>query len=214
MSKKIKVDKSNPENLKEENELWEKGYEFVAGVDEVGRGPCAGPVVACAVIMPKNLKIERLTDSKKVNKKEHEYFADLVKEKAISWAVGFASVEEIDQLNIKRASRLAMKRAIDNLEQKPDYILVDGTEVIETNIPQKYIIKGDYNSHTISGAAIIAKVYRDELMSKLDEEFNNVYGWANNAGYQTKEHIQACIENGITDHHRKTWATIKNLNNN
>lgn len=205
---KEKLDKSNPENLAYEQALWAKGYEHIAGTDEVGRGPFAGPVVACAVIMPKGVKIPRLTDSKKLSKKEHALFAEEVKKQALAYAIGMASVEEIDQLNIKQASRLAMKRAVEGLQIQPDYLLVDGTEVVDVSMPQEYIIKGDYNSHTISAAAIVAKVYRDELMAQLDAEYGNVYGWAKNAGYQTKEHIDACHVHGLTPHHRTSWATM------
>lgn len=209
MTRKPKKDYSSPNNLKEEQYLWEQGHSYVAGVDECGRGPFAGPVVACAVIMPKDVRIERLTDSKKVPKSEHKAFAELVKEKAIAYAIGVATVEEIDRINIKQASRLAMKRAIEGLNTPPDYILVDGTEVIDTTIPQHYIVKGDYHSHTISAAAIVAKVYRDELMAHLDETYGNVYNWKNNAGYQTEAHIEACKEHGVTEHHRKSWKTME-----
>ena len=208
MSKKEKQDKSNPNNLEYEKKLWENGINYIAGVDECGRGPFSGPVVACAVIMPKEMKIHRLTDSKKLAKREHTTFSNLVKESCIGYGIGIASVEEIDELNIKNASRLAMKRAIENLPIVPEYILVDGTEVIDTDIPQEFIIKGDDRSHSIASAAIVAKVYRDELMAKLDEEYNFVYGWSKNAGYQTKAHIEACYEHGLTPHHRTSWKTI------
>jgi len=209
MPKKEKMDKSHPENLKRERELWDSGIEYIAGIDEVGRGPFAGPVVACAVIMPKDFKIPRLTDSKKIGKKEHREFAELVKKHALSYSIGIASVEEIDQINIKQASRLAMKRAVEGLEIKPQHLLVDGTEIIDLSTPQESIIKGDYNSHSISAAAIVAKVHRDDLMEKLDEEFGSVYGWGKNAGYQTKDHIEACHKHGVTKHHRKSWGTME-----
>lgn len=208
MAKKPKKDYSSPENLKEEQQLWGQGYQYIAGVDECGRGPFAGPVVACAVIMPKDVRIDRLTDSKKVPKSEHKAFAEWVKEKAVSYAIGIASVEEIDQINIKQASRLAMKRAIEGLDVSPDYILVDGTEVIQTEIPQHFLVKGDYHSHSISAAAIVAKVYRDELMATLDAAYGHIYNWKNNAGYQTEAHIEACKKHGITEHHRKSWKTM------
>jgi len=205
---KEKLDKSNPGNLDYEKKKWNEGFQNIAGVDEVGRGPFAGPVVACAVIMPKDFKIHRLTDSKKLSKKEHEFFAEEVKEHALAWEIGIATVEEIDEINIKQASCLAMKRAVEGLKVKADYILVDGTEVIDTPIPQESIIKGDYNSHSISAAAIVAKVYRDQLMAELDAKYGNVYGWGKNAGYQTKEHIEACHQHGVTPHHRTSWATM------
>lgn len=204
----MKLDKSLTTNLEQEQILWEQGITHIAGVDECGRGPFAGPVVACAVIMPKHVRINRLTDSKLLPKKEHAAFASEVKKLAVDYCIGVSSVEEIDTLNIKQASRLAMKRAIDGLRLKPDYILVDGTEIIDTPTPQHSIIKGDYNSHSISAAAIVAKVYRDELMKNLDETFDGRYNWAKNAGYQTKEHIESCHINGLTEHHRKSWKTM------
>lgn len=209
MAKKPRKDHSSPDNLEQEKALWGKGLDYIAGIDECGRGPFAGPVVACAVIMPKDCRIDRLTDSKKLPKSEHVAFSEQVKELAISYSIGVASVEEIDKINIKQASRLAMKRAIEGLSVKPEYILVDGTEVIDTDIPQHYIVKGDYHSHSISAAAIVAKVYRDKLMEKLDKNYDNVYNWGKNAGYQTEAHIEACKKHGITEHHRKSWKTMQ-----
>jgi Ribonuclease HII len=205
--KKLK-DKSLPNNLDYEKELWDFGYDLICGIDDVGRGCFAGPVVCAAVIMPKELRIDRLTDSKLINKKEHEYFSELVKEKALSYGIGVVDVETIDSINIKKASRLAMKYALENLDIKPQYILIDGDEKIETNIPQISIEKGDFKSHSISAASILAKVYRDNLMKKLDEEYNFVYKWSQNAGYQTKDHIDACYKYGITPYHRKSWKTM------
>lgn len=203
-----KRDKSTTENLKYEKELWGNGITNIVGVDECGRGPFAGPVVACAVIMPKGLRIERLTDSKKIAKREHKYFADLVKSQAIEYSIGISSVEEIDSLNIRQASMLAMKRAVLGLKETPGFILVDGIESLDLNTPQTSIVKGDFNAHTISAAAIVAKVYRDELMNELDSVYGNVYGWKDNAGYQTKKHIEACYKFGITPQHRKSWKTM------
>lgn len=206
-------EKVNPFNLNEEMTLWNEGYTFIAGVDECGRGPFAGNVVAGAVIMPQHFRIPGLTDSKKIPKKQHEAFAELVKEHAISWAIGEASVEEIDTLNIKQATQLAMKRALEGLEVLPRFVLVDGLETIATTLPQKSIIKGDYNSHTIAAASLIAKVYRDKQMEELDKEFNDVYDWKNNAGYQTKKHVEACKEHGLTPYHRKSWKTYQSILN-
>jgi ribonuclease HII len=203
-----KKDSSHPENLAFEAKLSLDGYRYICGIDECGRGPFSGPVVACAVIMPEGFKITRLTDSKLIGKKEHNYFSDLVIGNAISYAIGVASVAEIDLINIKQASRLAMKRAVEGLETTPDYLLVDGNEVVDLNIPQKSIIKGDFRSHSISAAAIVAKCYRDRIMSGLDEEYGNVYGWAKNAGYQTKDHMEACYKHGLTKHHRTSWKTM------
>lgn len=208
LSKKERKDYSKPDNLLIEQGLWKSGIQYIAGVDECGRGPFAGPVVAGAVIMPKDFRIPRLTDSKKIPKKEHKIFADLVKEKALSYNIGIASVNEIDELNILEATKLAMKRAVEGLELKPDFLLIDGNIVLNNNIQENFVIKGDYNSHSISAGAIIAKVYRDELMEELDKQYESKYGWAKNAGYQTKSHIEACEKYGVTKEHRKSWKTM------
>lgn len=210
MSKKQKKDKSNPNNLEHEKILWKDGYELIAGIDEAGRGCMAGPVVACACIMPKNFRIERLTDSKKI-KSEINDFEEKVKKHAIAWSIGEASVQEIEKINIKMASRLAMKRAVEGLSEKPEYLLIDGGEIVDLPIKQKSIIKGDFNSHSISAAAVIAKSYRDKLMERLDEETNHLYNWKENAGYVVPQHVDACEKYGITKHHRKTYAPVKRL---
>lgn len=212
MTKKNYKDKSNPENMSLEEELWSSGYDYIACTDEAGRGPFAGPVVAGAVIMPKGVRIDRLTDSKKLNKNQHKEFVERVKELALSYSIGVVEVEELDKINnIKQTARLAMKRAIEGLSITPNYILVDGTEVINLEIEQKSVIKGDFNSHGISAAAIIAKVYRDELMKSIDEKYNGVYGWSTNSGYQTKGHVEACHKHGLTPHHRKSWRKTMGL---
>lgn len=204
-------DKSYADNLDFETQLWAKNYEFVAGIDDVGRGCFAGPVVCAAVIMPKDVRLHRLTDSKLLAKSEHQHFSDLVKESAIAWAVGEASVEEVDELNIKYATQLAMKRAVESLNITPEYLLVDGLEQIDLAIPQRAITKGDFICHSISAASIIAKMHRDQLMKQLDEEFGSVYGWGQNAGYPTKAHIEATRQHGVTKYHRKTWGTMDQI---
>jgi ribonuclease HII len=209
--KKERKDKSFAENLKIEQDLWNDGYELIAGVDDVGRGCFAGPVVCAAAIMPKGLRIHRLTDSKLISKDEYEYFAEQVKSQALAYGVGVVDVETVDKINIKNAAQLAMKIAVENMSLTPDYLLIDGNEKIALDIPQVSVIKGDFKSHSISAASIIAKVYRDNLMEELDKEFGSVYGWAKNAGYQTKSHIEACKTHGITKYHRKTWATMNQL---
>lgn len=212
---KIK-DKSNSNNLEMESKLWKKGFNYIAGVDEAGRGPFAGPIVAGAVIMPKNFRIEKLTDSKKINKKYHEYFAEIVKKEALCYGIGVTSIEEINEINnIKTATRLAMKRALESLSENPDYLLIDGLEKVELPIPQQFVVKGDYVSHSISCAAIIAKVYRDNLMKELDAMYDYKYDWSNNAGYLTKKHTQALIEHGLTNQHRICWEDVaKQFKNN
>lgn len=195
------------DNLEIENRLREKGYKSIACIDECGRGPFAGPVVAGVVIMPENIKIDQLTDSKKLSKPKMKKLEPQIKELALDYSIGIATVEEIDKINIKQATRLAMKRAVEGLKIKPDYLLIDGLEVVDLEIEQESVVKGDLNCHGISAASVIAKVYRDELMKKLDEEFDNAYSWSTNAGYINKKHIQACVQNGLTVHHRKSWST-------
>lgn len=208
--RKIK-DKSNPNNLEIENELWDKGFNCVAGVDEAGRGPFAGPLVAGAVIMPKHVRIEKLTDSKKINKNYHEYFAEIVKKEAIAYGIGIVSVEEINEIqNIKKATRLAMKRALESLSMQPDYLLIDGLEEVDLHIPQQFVVKGDYLSHSISCAAIIAKTYRDDMMKALDEEYEYKYSWSENAGYLTAKHKEAICRYGFTSYHRTSWGKVMN----
>lgn len=204
-------DKSYPNNLDIEEELWSNGYEYIAGLDEAGRGPFAGPVVAAAVVMPKDVRIEKLTDSKKINKKYHEYFAEQVKEKALSYGIGIVSIEEVNDINnIVTVSCLAMKRAIENMEIKPNYLLIDGDKKMKVNveIPQNNVIKGDYFSHSISCAAIIAKDYRDKIMAELDKKYNNKYNWSKNSGYLVKEHKEALMKYGLTPEHRICWEDV------
>lgn len=213
---KEKKDKSHPENMKVETELWNEGYNFIAGIDDVGRGCFAGPVVCAAVIMPKDFKIQRLTDSKLISKKELPLFESLIKENALAWGVGEVDVETIDEINIKNASRLAMRKAVEeiinNFGIRPDFLLVDGDEVVTFDniiINQESIHQGDFLCHGISAASVIAKVYRDDLMKRLDEKYGNIYGWEKNAGYPTKAHKDAVLQHGITPYHRKTWKTME-----
>lgn len=202
-------DKSNPNNLEQETILWNQGFELIAGVDEAGRGPFAGPLVAGAAIMPKELKIEKLTDSKKIIKKYHKHFSEVVKEYALAYGIGVVEVEEFDEIgNVVVATRLAMKRAVEQLKLKPDYLLIDGREKVALDIPQHSIEKGDYQSHSISAGAILAKVYRDELMEQLDKEYDGKYNWSKNAGYLTKEHEEAIHKYGLTPLHRKSWVDV------
>lgn len=192
---------------------WKGGFSSVAGVDEVGRGPWAGPVLACALIFnnsdDQNLLLSELDDSKKLSKIKRERLAQQLPSFA-KIGIGCASVEEIDAFNILRATLVAMGRAIDNLPERPDYILVDGNHLPKTNFEEQSVIRGDSRSYSIAAASIIAKVKRDKLMSELSLEFPG-YGWETNAGYGTKMHQKALLRQGITKHHRKSFSPIRNM---
>ena len=185
----------------------ENGNLLVAGVDEVGRGPLAGPVVCCAVIMPMDDIIEGVDDSKKLTEKKRESLAEIIKEKAVSYCIKEISQEEIDRLNILGAVKKCMTDAVNGLSVKPDITLVDG---VDTHLPinAEYIIKGDLNSYTIGCASIVAKVYRDNLMKEYAKEFPE-YGFEKHKGYGTKTHIEKIKEIGPCKLHRKTF--IKNF---
>ena len=179
-----------------------------AGCDEAGRGCLAGPVVAAAVILPKNFKNSTLNDSKVISEKKREYLRDLIKKTALDWAIGAANPKEIDNINILNASFLAMHRAIKSLNTKPELLLIDGKYFNSyPNIKHKCIIKGDSKYMSIAAASILAKTYRDDLMKKLDKEHPN-YHWKQNKGYPTKKHRIAITESGITKHHRKSFQLL------
>lgn len=195
------------------NDLFINGRKLIAGIDEAGRGPLAGPVVAAAVIFP-DLKISdelrsNLNDSKKLTAKKREYLFDLLNNSSAIIGCGQASVEEIDSLNILHATFLAMERAVKNLNIKPNYCLVDGNKLPKNlPCPAQYLIKGDALSLSISAASIIAKVSRDKLMNDLSQKFK-FYKWDKNAGYGTKDHLDAMEKYGICEHHRKSFAPVK-----
>lgn len=192
-----------------EKALYENGVEFIAGIDEVGRGPLAGPVVAAAVILPKGCKIRYLNDSKKIPKSKHESIYQEVMERAVAVGVGIKDAAVIDQVNIYEATKLAMLEALGKLRQKPDHLLIDAMK-LDTPIPQTSIIKGDANSLSIAAASIVAKVTRDKMMADYDKEFAG-YGFAKNAGYGTAEHLEGLNKLGITAIHRKTFEPIKSM---
>ncbi len=183
---------------------------IVAGVDEVGRGSLAGPVCAAAVIFKTNIITKKIKDSKKLRKLEREDLSEYIKKNSI-WSLGYASLKEIEKLNILNASMLAMKRAIEKLKIKPNLILIDGNKSPKIkNYLIKTVVKGDQKIKEISAASIIAKVSRDKLMKKISHKFKN-YKWDSNVGYGTKDHIKAIKKYGITRFHRKTFKPIHNI---
>jgi len=190
--------------LRYEREYTEKGFSVVCGVDEAGRGPLAGPVFAAAVILPENIIIEGLNDSKKLSEKKREKLFDIIKEQAVSYSIGFATEEEIDDINILQATFLAMKRAFDGLEVKPDFALVDGNRKPTLDAETMTVVKGDANSASIAAASILAKVSRDRLMYKIDKIYP-VYQFAKHKGYGTKLHRELLKEYGPCPVHRKTF---------
>jgi len=183
-------------------------YEYICGIDEVGRGPLAGPVVTCAVILPKDHEILYLNDSKKLTEKKRESLYDTIMAEAISVGIGFNSCERIDEINILQATYEAMRKAINNLSVKPDILLNDAVTIPMVDIKQIPIIKGDAKSASIAAASIVAKVTRDRLMVELDEKYPE-YHFASNKGYGTAEHIKSLKEFGPTDIHRRSF--IKNF---
>jgi ribonuclease HII len=192
-----------------EKALYEKGITLIAGVDEAGRGPLAGPVVAAAVILKKDATFQYVNDSKQLSEKERELALIEIKEKALAIGIGISSVEEIDLINIYRASREAMLSAIKQLKIKPEYILTDAMPM-EIDIPMEPIIKGDSKSVSIAAASIVAKTTRDAYMIEMDKLFPQ-YGFAKHKGYPTKEHLEALKTYGVTPIHRKTYQPVKEL---
>jgi len=186
-----------------EQDLWQQKMEFIAGVDEVGRGCLFGDVVAAAVIMPKGLVIDGINDSKKLSVKKRDELYDIIQDKALSIGVGKVDAATIDKINIKQAARLAMKIAVEQLKMEPDYILIDA-EKIDTPLPQLAIIKGDQLSQSIAAASIIAKVTRDRMCLKWDIDYPE-YAIAIHKGYATKQHRANIIEHGASILHRKTF---------
>ena len=191
-----------------ENTLYEEGYHLICGVDEAGRGPLAGPVCAAAVILPQKTEIPGLDDSKKLTEKKREQLFPLIQEKAISWNVAFASVEEIEERNILRATFLAMNRAISGLELQTDLALIDGNQNREIEMPSRCVIHGDARCASIAAASILAKVSRDHLMLELAEQFPQ-YGFERHKGYGTKVHYEALRKYGPSPVHRLSF--LKNL---
>ena len=185
-------------------------YQYVAGVDEVGRGPLAGSVVTGAFILDPENPVQGLADSKKLSEKRREQIAEEIREKALAWAIGRAEVEEIDSINILQATMQAMTRAVQYLSIQPDFVLVDGNRCPEFACPAEAVIKGDENVEQISAASILAKVARDTEMVEMDEKYPG-YGLAKHKGYPTKTHIAALEELGVTPIHRRSFGPVKRL---
>ena len=190
-----------------ENELYDKGINLIGGIDEVGRGPLIGPVVAACVILPKNYKLDGLTDSKKLSEKKRDKFYNILMKDAVSIGIGIVDEKEIDELNIYQATKKAMAQAVDNMKIKPEHILVDAMP-LELDIPTTSIIKGDAKSITIAAASVIAKVTRDRMMYELDEKYP-MYDLKHNKGYPTKKHLEAIDKYGITKYHRLSYGPVK-----
>ena len=194
-----------------ETELYNNGINFIAGIDEVGRGPLVGPVVTAAVILPKDFYDERINDSKKLTEKKRELLYDVIMENAISVGIGMSSSSVIDEINILNATKKAMIEAINNLSVKPEHLLIDAVK-LDIDIPQTSIIKGDAKSESIAAASIIAKVTRDRMMVELDEKYP-MYDFKHNKGYGTIKHIEALYKYGPMSEHRKSFAPVSDIIN-
>jgi len=191
-----------------DKKFFKKKVSFIAGVDEAGRGPLAGPVVAAAVIFSKRMFISGINDSKKLTKNKREQLYELILQKAVSVGVGIVECAEIEELNILHASLKAMKIAISNLSRNPDLVLIDGNKIFDSKIHAQCIVKGDAKSFSIAAASIIAKVTRDRIMEKYAEKYP-FYLWEKNSGYGTKFHREAIVKYGYTPIHRPTF--LRNL---
>ncbi len=188
-----------------ENKIRQKGYKFICGVDEAGRGPLAGPVCAAAVILPENAEIDGLNDSKKLSEKKREQLFDVICEKAIAYSIAFGSLEEIEELNILRATFLAMNRSIEGLKIPADFALIDGNRIpTDIKIPCETVVKGDAKSQSIAAASILAKVTRDRLLLEYDKQYPE-YNFKKHKGYGTKEHTDLILKHGISPIHRKSF---------
>lgn len=192
--------------LKYEKDLYLKGYNLIAGTDEAGRGPLVGPVVASAVILPKNYHLDGLNDSKQLSEKKREQFYDILMKESIAVGVGIVDAKKIDEINILEASRLAMNIALDNLEVKPDYILTDAMK-LNRDVPVMPIIHGDALSLSIAAASVIAKVTRDRIMVDLAKKYPQ-YEFEKHKGYPTKRHLELISKYGIINEYRKTYKPV------
>jgi len=193
--------------LMEERNLWESGYLHIAGIDEAGRGPLAGPVMAAACILPARFELPGLNDSKQLTVSKREKLFAEIKEQALGYGIGSAEPAEIDALNILQATKLAMKRAVESLKMRPHFLLIDALELSELKIPQRGIINGDALSASIAAASILAKVTRDHWMTELHELYPQ-YGFARNKGYGTRDHLDALKRFGPCPLHRRSFAPV------
>ena len=192
--------------LQIEDELYSNGYKLICGVDEAGRGPLCGPVVAAAVILKEDDMIEGVNDSKKLSEKKREEVYGKIMDKAIAIGVGVKDVDVIEEVNILNATKLAMKEAIDNLKVRPEFVLIDGNQMIDIDINAKTVVHGDAISESIAAASIIAKVTRDRMLIEWDKKYPE-YGFAKHKGYGTKAHIEAIQKYGLTPLHRPSFCT-------
>ena len=192
-----------------EKELYEEGIEYIGGVDEVGRGPLVGNVVTACCVLPKDFKLDGLTDSKKLSEKKREEYYKYIIENCIAYGIGRCTPEEIDKYNILEATKIAMKRAIDEVKKQInlEYVLIDGNMKFDLDIPYKSIVKGDAKSISIAASSVIAKVTRDHEMYELDKVYP-MYGFKSHKGYPTKKHIEAINKYGIIDGYRKTYGPV------
>jgi len=186
-----------------EKDLWQRGYSNIAGIDEAGRGPLAGPVVSACVIFNPNVLIEGVYDSKALTSQKRNYLYKIITEKCLCFGIGIIDNKVIDRVNILEATKLAMQKAFNGLSERPDYVLIDAIN-LQFDIPVKSIIKGDQKSFCIAAASIIAKVTRDNIMDRLHEEYP-VYGWNKNRGYCTSGHREAILKYGLSPYHRITF---------
>ena len=211
LQKQVEEDLRLEKMLAYEKELYAQGIQLIAGVDEVGRGPLAGPVVAAAVILPENCKILGLNDSKKIPKSKHQAIYQAVLDQALSVGIGVKDNQVIDQVNIYEATKLAMLEAIQELDQQPQHLLIDAMK-LDLPISQTSIIKGDANSLSIAAASVVAKVTRDQMMAAYDQEYPG-YDFAQNAGYGTSNHLEGLERHGVTPIHRRSFEPIKSMTN-
>ena len=199
-------EKDRVENMKKiEKAKQKEGYKIICGVDEAGRGPLCGPVVAGAVILKEDEFIEGINDSKKISEKKREKIFEEIKEKAVAYGVGIVYQEEIDKINILNATKKAMKMAVESLKVKPDFVLIDGNQNVDLEMKSEPIIKGDALSISIAAASIVAKVTRDRMLIEEDKKYPE-YGFAKHKGYGTKAHIEAIKKYGLCPIHRKTFC--------